>query len=130
MKNFLNRNSLFAHIPLSLIMCFVLEWLSRHSFLGACSFVVDHTGAYLYNSFLIFLCYTLCYITKKQTFMRMVISAVFVTLGIVNCIVLINRVTPFGFTDLAMISDLLTMQNTNYFSFKQFLLSAGAIGGY
>ena len=76
MKNFLNRNSLFAHIPLSLIMCFVLEWLSRHSFLGACSFVVDHTGAYLYNSFLIFVCYTLCYITKKQTFMRMVISAV------------------------------------------------------
>ncbi len=130
MKNFLNRNSLFAHIPLSLIMCFVLEWLSRHSFLGACSFVVDHTGAYLYNSFLIFVCYTLCYITKKQTFMRMVISAIFVTLGIVNCIVLINRVTPFGFTDLSMISDLLTMQNTNYFSFKQFLLSAGAIGGY
>ena len=60
----------------------------------------------------------------------MVISAVFVMLGIINCVVLLNRVTPFGFTDLSMITDLLTMQNTNYFTAKQAAMSVAAIGVY
>ena len=47
---FLNKYSLLVHIPLSLAMCFVLEWLSQHSFKEAMHFVTGHTGAYLYNS--------------------------------------------------------------------------------
>lgn len=126
----LNNYSLIEHIPLSLFMCFLMEWLSRHSFLDACGFVVNHPGAYLYNSYLIFVCYTLCYVTKRQTFVRMCISAVFVALGITNCIILLNRVTPFGFTDLSMISDLLTMQNTNYFTSQQAAIAVVALALY
>lgn len=114
-----NKYSVIEHIILSLIMCFVLEWLSRHSFLEALGFVTDHTGAYLYNSYLIFVAYSLVYLSNRQTFTRMVISAVFVALGITNCIVLLNRVTPFGYVDLYMIRDLLTMQGTGYFSMGQ-----------
>ncbi|MCR4611144.1 MAG: LTA synthase family protein [Lachnospiraceae bacterium] len=124
---FLNKYSIIAHIPLSLAMCFVIEWMSRHSFLDACSFVGEHPGAYLYNSFVIFVVYSLCYLFKRQTLCRMIVSAVFVTLGITNCIVLLNRVTPFGFTDLNMITDLLTMQGTNYFSVGQGLIAIAAI---
>ncbi len=125
--SWLNRYSLIEHIPLSLLMCFVMEWLSRHSFMEAMDFVTNHTGAYLYNSYLIFVCYTLCYIMSRQTFMRMCISAIFVALGITNCIILLNRVTPFGFTDLYMIGDLLTMQNTNYFSSQQAAIAVVAL---
>lgn len=124
---FLNRYSLIEHIPLSLLMCFVMEWLSRHSFLEACGFVKNHTGAYLYNSYLIFVVYSLCYLITNRTFVRMIVSALFVALGITNCIVLLNRVTPFGFTDVSMIGDLFTMQNTNYFSSQQAALAVGAI---
>ena len=126
----LNDYSLIEHIPLSLFMCFLMEWLSRHSFTEACGFVVHHTGPFLFNSYLIFVCYTLCYLTKRQTFVRMIVSAVFVMLGITNCIILLNRVTPFGFTDLYMIGDLLTMQNTNYFSSQQAALCVAAIAIY
>lgn len=122
-----NEYSLIEHIPLSLIMCFVMEWLSRHSFVEACGFVANHTGAYLYNSYLIFVCYSLCYLITRRTFVRMIVSAVFVALGITNCIILLNRVTPFGFTDLYMIGDLFTMQNTNYFTSQQAALAVGAI---
>ncbi len=59
--------------------------------------------------------------------MRMCISAVFVALGITNCIILLNRVTPFGFTDISMIGDLLTMQNTNYFTSQQAAISVVAL---
>ena len=127
---FLNKHALLTHIPLSLAMCFALEWMSQHSFMEAMNFVVNHTGAYLYNSFLIFSVYNLVFLTKRKTFLRMVISAVFVMLGIVNCVILFNRVTPFGFTDLSMIGDLLTMQNTNYFTADQAAMSVAAIGVY
>ena len=127
---FLNKHALLTHIPLSLMMCFALEWMSQHSFTEAMSFVVNHTGAYLYNSFLIFSIYNLVFLTKRRTFLRMVISAVFVMLGIVNCVILFNRVTPFGFTDISMIGDLLTMQNTNYFTAQQAAMSVAAIAIY
>ena len=127
---FLNKHALLTHIPLSLAMCFALEWMSQHSFMEAMNFVINHTGAYLYNSFLIFSVYNLVFLTKRKTFLRMVISAVFVMLGIINCVILFNRVTPFGFTDLSMIGDLLTMQNTNYFTADQAAMSVAAIGVY
>lgn len=129
-QQWLNDYSLIEHIPLSLIMCFIMEWLSRHSFLEAWGFVIHHTGAYLYNSYLIFVCYSLCYLITRRTFMRMIISAIFVALGITNCIILLNRVTPFGFTDLYMIGDLFTMQNTNYFSSQQAALAVIAVVVY
>ena len=123
---FLNKYAFIAHIPLSMAMCFVIEWLSRHSFVKACSFVVDHPAAFFYNSYLIFVIYSLCFLCKRQTLCRMIVSAVFVILGITNCIVLLNRVTPFGFTDLNMITDLLTMQGTNYFSLGQAIIAIAA----
>ena len=126
MKNF----AVILHIPLSLIMCFALEWMSRHSFSDALTFVTERTFAYLFNSYLIFVCYTPVFLGRKRTFWRMLISAVFVTLGITNCIILFNRVSPFGFSDIGLISDLLTMQNTNYFSWTQAIMALAAIGGY
>ena len=129
-SDFLAKYAFIAHIPLSLIMCFAIEWMSRHSFVKAVGFVVEHPLPYLYNSFLIFVVYSLCFLCKRQTFCRMIISAVFVTLGITNCIVLLNRVTPFGFTDLNMITDLLTMQGTNYFSVGQAIIAFAAIAIY
>lgn len=124
---FTNKHALLMHVPLSLTMCFVMEWLSRHSFLAALSFVTDHTGAYLYNCYFIFVFYTLCFLVSRQTFVRYIVSAVWVMLGITNCIILINRVTPFGFTDINMVGDLLTMQNTNYFSASQAAMALIAI---
>ncbi len=124
---FLNKYSFIMHIPLSLAMCFVIEWMARHSFVKTCVFVGEHTGAFLYNSFLIFVLYSLCYLFKRQTFCRMIVSAVIVTLGITNGIILLNRVTPFGFTDLNLITDLLTMQGTGYFTAGQAAIAIAAI---
>ena len=126
----MKEHALVLHIPLSLIMCFALEWMSRHSFSEALSFVMERPLAYLYNSYLIFVVYMLVFLGRKRTFWRMVISAFFVTLGIVNCIILLNRVSPFGFSDIGLIGDLLTMQNTNYFSWGQAIVSLFAIGAY
>ena len=114
-----NRHIVLFHVLLSLLTCFIMEWLSRHSLISAYYFVTEHTGAYLYNSYVIFVIYSLIFLVRRRTFLRMVLLAVFMTFGIANCVILLNRVTPFGFTDLNMITDLLTMQNTTYFTAKQ-----------
>ena len=120
----ISKYTLLLHIPLSLFVCFGLEWLSRHSFHEACVFVTERTLPFLYNSFLIFVCFTPIFLFRRRTLIRTFIFGVFLTMGITNCIVLINRVSPFGFSDIGMIADLLTMQNTNYFTWPQFIMSA------
>ena len=128
--DFLNKHTIFAHILLSLGVCFLLEWLSRHSPVAAMGFVVYHMPAYLYNSFIVFVCFSPVFLMKRRTFLRMVIFAVFLLFGIANCVILYNRVTPFGFTDLNMVGDLLTMQNTSYFTKEEGMLAIAAIAIY
>ncbi len=124
---FLNKHVILSHIMLSMAICFLLEWLSRHSAADAFDFAFYHTGAYLYNSFIIFVCFSPVFLMKRKTFLRMVIFAVFLMFGIANSVILSNRVTPFGFTDISMIGDLLTMQNTTYFTREQGMMVVVAI---
>ena len=113
---FLNRYSLLFHILLSMLLCFAIEVISRHSIEKAFGFVALHTWAFAYNSFIIFASLTLVYLVRRRALARIVISGLWIFLGTVNGCILSNRVTPFGYTDLKCISDLLSMQNTNYFS--------------
>lgn len=116
---FLNKYSLVFHALLSCGLIFVIEWVSRRSFVSACTFVGAHTLAYFYNAFIIFASLTLVYLFRKRAFFRLFVSAFWLILGIINGCILSNRVTPFGYTDLKCISDLLTMTNTNYFTATQ-----------
>ncbi|MBQ9632796.1 MAG: LTA synthase family protein, partial [Lachnospiraceae bacterium] len=119
LTDFLNRHLILSHIVLSLWICFMLEWLSRHSFISAYYFVTEHTGPYLFNSYVIFVVFSLVILAARRTTLRMILLAVFAIFGIANCVILFNRVSPFGFTDLNMITDLLTMRNTGYFNARQ-----------
>lgn len=125
--SFMDRHALVLHIPFALILCFVIEAISRHSAYEALRFMANYPVAYLYNSYIIFVFLTLCFLTKRQTFTRILVAAFFVIMGIANGIILLNRVTPFGFSDIGMISDLLTMQNTGYMSKGESVLIIVAI---
>ncbi len=122
LRAFLEKHTVLYHIVLSLVVCFIIEWMSRHSFLEACSFVTGHFGPYLFNSFIIFAFYSLAWLVTRRIFVRVFITGFFLVMGVVNSIILANRVTPFGFTDLNMVGDLLTMQNSKYFSAQEALL--------
>lgn len=114
-----NRYSLLAHMLLSMLLCFAIEVISRHSIVGAFQFLALHTFAFAYNSFLIFASLALVYLIRRRAFARIIISGFWIFLGTINGCILSNRVTPFGYTDLKRISDLLAMQNTNYFTAKE-----------
>ncbi len=112
----MNRYSLLFHALLSCFLVFVIECISRRDFLSACSFIGEHTTAYLYNSFIIFASLSVVYFLRRRLLARLLISALWVFLGTVNGVILSKRVTPFGYTDLKCLGDLFAMQNTKYFT--------------
>ncbi len=116
---FLNKFSLIFHFILSCIIVFIVEWISHRSFQASLEFFDQHTKAYLFNAFIVFASLMLVYLFRRRAFVRIIISGFWLLLGIINGCILSNRVTPFGFTDLKCIPDLLSMSNTSYFTAQE-----------
>ncbi|MFA9466774.1 MAG: LTA synthase family protein [Velocimicrobium sp.] len=111
----LNRYSLFFQWILSCGICFLIETCSRHSIMGAINFLFDRSWVFLYNSSIIFATFFIVYFFKRRALARYVVSSAWLFLGFINGCLLLKRVTPFGYTDLKLITDLFQMKN-NYFN--------------
>lgn len=122
----LNRFSLIFHVFLACGVCFVIEWVSRHSFVEACQFLFERKLVFWYNTMIVYVSLLLVYLFKRRAVLRVLISVFWTFLGIINGCVLAKRVTPFGFTDLKMIGDLFTMQS-NYFSMTEAIIVIVAV---
>lgn len=113
---YFNDHAILLHIPLSILVVFIIELVSRHSFAGVFEFMAHHTIAFCYNCLVVYLIYTLTFLVRRRSFLRVLITGVLLLLGVINGILLLSRVSPFGFTDFTMISDLLTMKSSKYVS--------------
>ncbi|MCD8076221.1 MAG: LTA synthase family protein [Lachnospiraceae bacterium] len=110
----MNRYSILLQMLLACGVCFVIEWISRHSFLEACEFAADRNLVFLYNSFLIWVTLTFTYLVKRRIAARTLICAFWLFLGTINGCILAKRVSPFGWTDIKMVGDLLTMKSSYF----------------
>ena len=128
--DFFNKYSLVFHALIAMTIVFVVEVISRRNFISACKFVDTHTLAFMYNSFLVFVSLALVYLFRRRAFTRVIISGLWMILGIINGCVLSNRVTPFGYTDLKCIPELLAMDNTNYFTAQQATIVVIGLGSF
>lgn len=124
--NILNNYSIIWHALLSMFIVFLVELASRWSIPSAFSFIAKTPLVFFYNSFIVFASLTLVYLLRRRAFGRLVICSFWVIMGIINGIVLSNRVTPFGFADLTVLSDLVTIIDT-YLSPLMMILIAVAI---
>lgn len=100
-----NRYSVLLHAVACFIGYFIIEAISRHSVLEAWDYVVLHPGCFVYNTFLIFLTTLLAYLIRKRIFARMFIAVFWLFLGVVNGMLLANRVTPFTGPDLKLLAE-------------------------
>ena len=66
---------------------------------------------FLYNSFLIFTTTLLVYLVRRRVFMRTLLAIFWLVLGIVNGVLLANRVTPFTGPDLHLLTDAFKIAN-------------------
>lgn len=111
-----NRHPIVFHIILAMLLCLAVETVSRFSLIAAFSFVFMHTGAFIYNSIIIFASLSIVFLCRRRLLARLLIGSFWVFLGTINGCVLQKRVTPFCFTDIQCISDLFAMKNTKYFT--------------
>ncbi len=124
---FFNRYSLIFHFLIGCLLIFVIELISRRSFISALTFIGHHTFAYFYNALIIFATLSVVYLFRCRAQLRVLISGLWLFLGVINGLILSNRVTPFSYTDLKCISDLFAMQNTNYFTAQEAMVIVSVV---
>lgn len=117
---FFNRISLLLHALASAAGYFLIEVMSRHSFTEAWTYMTGRPLVFAYNTAFIFTTTLLVYLVRRRCFARVLISIFWLTLGIINGVLLTTRVTPFTGPDLHLITDAMKIA-------KKYLPTAGVI---
>lgn len=124
---FMNRISLLFHAGLACMINFVIEAISRHSAVEAWNYMTGTPLVFLYNAFMIFVTFSVVYLVRRRMFVRIIISVLWLTLGVANGYMLMKRVTPFNAQDFKVAKDGLTLIN-NYFNGIELVGLAVGIG--
>lgn len=124
---FMNRFSLIFHALLACIINFVIEAISRHSVVAAWDYMTGTPMVFLYNAFMIFVTFSIVYLFKRRIFVRMIIGAIWVILGIANGYILLKRVTPFNAQDLKIAGDGIALINNYCNGFEVVVIAVGVV---
>ncbi len=122
----MNRLSLLFHALLACIINLAIEAISRHSFIQAWEYMAGAPLVFLYNAFMIFATFFLVYFFKRRVFVRIIISVLWLVLGVCNGYMLMKRVTPFNAQDLKVAMDAVSLIN-NYFNPMELVILAVGI---
>ena len=128
LRGFYNRflkNYIVLMIIIAAGLYLVIETLARHSLIDSAMFFVQHPLVTICNVMLIFALLSLSMLFRKRVFALCLLSMVWLILGIINGIILSNRMTPFTVKDLSSLGDGLTIL-TNYFNTKTIILAVAA----
>lgn len=100
-----NRYALLLHAIACFVGYFLIEAISRHSLREAAIFLDVRTKVYFYNVFLIWLSTLVVFLVRRRLFMRLLLTAFWLLLGVINGMLLANRVTPFTGPDLKLLKE-------------------------
>lgn len=106
-----NKISLLLHALCSAAGYFLIEAISRHSFTDAWTYMTGKPLVFAYNAGLIFTTSLIVYLFRRRTFWRVLVSIFWLLLGIINGVILANRVTPFTGPDLHLLTDGMAVLN-------------------
>ena len=106
-----NRISLLLHALCSALGYFLIEMISRRSFSAALTYMTTKPLVFAYNAALIFTTSLIVYLFRRRCFWRVLISILWLLLGIINGVILSNRVTPFTGPDLHLLTDGMAVLN-------------------
>ena len=106
-----NRISLLLHALCSALGYFLIEMISRRSFSAAWTYMTTKPLVFAYNAALIFTTSLIVYLFRRRCFWRVLISILWLLLGIISGVILSNRVTPFTGPDLHLLTDGMAVLN-------------------
>lgn len=123
--NFIDSHFFLYLIFSAIIINFTIEFLGRHSFKEGLLYLAETPMVFLYNSLIIFASMLIAYLFKRRIFATLIISIVWILLGIVNGAILTFRVTPFTGQDFKMIQNGFSLI-AKYMTSGQIILLAGS----
>ena len=104
---------------------FVIELLARHSLILTLQFLFGHPVVYFCNVCIIFAVISLAMFFRRRVFVTCMLSMLWLLLGVINGVILLNRMTPFTVKDLSNLGDGLSIVS-NYFSVKTIIIAVAA----
>ena len=105
----------------AVVLNLIIETLGRHSLIDSVLFMVQHPLVFLCNTLLIFMVLSIALFFRRRRFVAMLLSLLWLALGITNGVILSNRMTPFNVKDMSNLSEGLSIL-TNYFSTKTLVI--------
>lgn len=124
--SFFDRHLWLQCTVIGILLNLTVESLSRHSLLNGLMHSFTSPLVFLFNSLIIVTLLSFAAFSRHRTFYYLLISAVFLGLGITNCVLLYMRITPFEWADLQVVKlSIIKIYLTNF----QIILSVSAIIG-
>ena len=125
--NFFNKISLILQALGCAVLYFVIEAICRHSFTEAWTYMTTRPLVFAYNAAFIFTTMLIVYLFRKRIFWRIFVGSLWLFLGIVNGVLLLNRVTPFTGPDVKNLTGGLSIAK-KYLTRTQMTIGAVLLG--
>ena len=125
------KNSFAYAAVWALLLNLLIETLGRFptaGIFGGLTFMVHSPLVFLYNALILYATLVLASLSKRRVFFFTIISIFWLGIGIINGVILTQRMTPFTVKDLSNLNDGLTIV-TNYLSNYEIIgaIAAGPI---
>ena len=117
----IKKNHVLALFILAVVIDYIIEALGRLSPIAALQFFGEHPLITFCNVMLIMSVISLSLLFKRRVFAACMLSLLWLSIGIINGIILTNRMTPFNVKDLSTLSEAQSIL-TNYFSVKSLII--------
>ncbi len=122
----ITHNSFAVAALWAVILNLLIETLGRFpttSVWGGLQFMFHEPLVFLYNALIIFATLVIASVFKRRLFVFTIVTLFWLIIGIVNGVILTQRMTPFTVKDLSILDDGITIV-TNYLSTFQIVLAA------
>jgi phosphoglycerol transferase MdoB-like AlkP superfamily enzyme len=113
----------------SIALVFIIEMLSHHSIMKGLGFIIHNPLMFLVNTLIVLLTYTFTMMFSRKKFFLILITILWLALGITNFVLLSFRTTPLTAMDFYMVDAALEIIHIylNYFEIGLILISAAVV---
>lgn len=122
-----NIRTIIIYTVLPILLNLIIEIFSRLSIIKGISYLFTHPVQFLCNTLIILAVLSITLLVRRRAFALVVISALWITCGIVNMFMLTSRVTPFNASDLKLIDSAITIMNKYFSSFMMVAIIAAVV---
>ena len=122
----LTKHDVLTLFIMAVLLNLIIETLGRHSPIESVMFMVQHPLVFFCNTMLVFMVLSIALFFRRRKFAAIMLSLLWLALGITNGVILSNRMTPFNVKDLSNLSEGMSII-TNYFTKKTLIIICIAV---